>query len=89
LEKDIPLGDQKNLAFMGTTVTYGRGQGVVVNTGMRTQLGLIADLLQSVEAEEIPLQKRLNQLGKLLGIGTLIICLIVFIIGFVRLLNKT
>jgi Ca2+-transporting ATPase len=88
LEKDIPLGDQKNLAFMGTTVTYGRGQGVVVNTGMRTQLGLIADMLQSVEAEEIPLQKRLNQLGKLLGIGTLIICLIVFIIGFVRLLNN-
>jgi Ca2+-transporting ATPase len=79
LEKDIPLGDWRNTAFMGTTVTYGRGRGVVVATGMRTQLGLIATMLQSVNEEETPLQKRLDQLGKVLGWGALIICGLVFV----------
>ena len=88
LEKNIPLGDRKNTAFMGTTVSYGRGRGVVVSTGMHTQLGLIADMLQAVENEETPLQKRLDQLGRLLGTGALIICGLVFLLGFYRAVNE-
>ena len=84
LEEDIPLGDQKNTAFMGTLVNYGRGKGVVVSTGMNTQLGMIATMLQSVENEETPLQRRLDQLGKVLGWASLAICGLVFVIGVVR-----
>jgi Ca2+-transporting ATPase len=84
LEKEIPLGDRKNTAFMGTTVSYGRGKGVVVSTGMHTQLGLIANMLQSVEEEQTPLQQRLDHLGKILGWASLGICALVFIIGLVR-----
>ena len=84
LDKEAPLGDRKNTAFMGTVVSYGRGRGVVVSTGMRTQLGMIADMLQSVDEEETPLQKRLDQLGKLLGWGALVICGLVFVIGILR-----
>ncbi|MGA2488658.1 MAG: cation-translocating P-type ATPase [Anaerolineales bacterium] len=87
LEANIPLGDRKNTAFMGTTVTYGRGRGVVVGTGMRSQLGLIARMLEGVDQEETPLQKRLDQLGKTLGWGTLAICAIVFIIALVENTN--
>ena len=63
LQADIPLGDRKNTTFMGTLVSYGRGRGVVVSTGMRTQIGLIAEMLQAVENEPTPLQKRLDQPG--------------------------
>ena len=84
LESDIPLGDRKNTAFMGTLVNYGRGKGVVVSIGMNTQLGMIATMLQSVENEETPLQRRLDQLGKVLGWGSLAICGLVFVIGAVR-----
>jgi Ca2+-transporting ATPase len=84
LEKNIPLGDRKNTAFMGTTVTYGRGRGVVVGTGMRSQLGLIARMLEGVDQEETPLQRRLDQLGKTLGIGTLVICGLVFVLAVLR-----
>jgi Ca2+-transporting ATPase len=84
LEKDLPLGDWKNTVFMGTTVNYGRGRGVVVGTGMHTQLGMIATLLQSVQSEDTPLQKRLDALGKTLGWGTLVICGIVFVVGLMR-----
>jgi len=84
LEKDIPLGDRLNTAFMGTLVTYGRGRGVVVSTGMNTQLGMIATMLQQVEEEQTPLQRRLDQLGKILGWGSLIICGLVFVIGVIR-----
>jgi Ca2+-transporting ATPase len=87
LEKDIPLGDWRNTAFMGTTVTYGRGRGVVVTTGMHTQLGLIATMLQSVNEEETPLQKRLDQLGKVLGLGALIICGLVFVESIIENTN--
>jgi Ca2+-transporting ATPase len=79
LDKNVPLGDRKNTSFMGTLVAYGRGRGVVVSTGMRTQLGLIASMLQSVEEEQTPLQKRLDQLGKTLGWATLVICGLVFL----------
>ncbi len=84
LETDIPLGDRKNTAFMGTLVNYGRGKGVVVATGMHTQIGLIAEMLQSVEAEPTPLQKRLEQLGKTLGYACLVICALVFVEGWLE-----
>ena len=84
LEADIPLGDRKNTTFMGTLVSYGRGRGVVVSTGMRTQIGLIAEMLQAVENEPTPLQKRLDQLGKTLGWATLAICGVVFVVSIVR-----
>ena len=87
LQADIPLGDRENTAFLGTTVTYGRGKGVVIATGMHTQLGLIATMLQSVEEEQTPLQKRLEQLGKTLGIAAMVVCVVVFAIGVIRLIT--
>jgi len=84
LEKNVPLGDRKNTAFMGTVVNYGRGRGVVTSTGMNTQLGLIATMLQSVETEETPLQRRLDQLGKSLSIGSLILVAVVFIVALIN-----
>ena len=81
LDKNVPLGDRKNTAFMGTVVNYGRGRGVVTSTGMRTQLGLIATMLQNVETEETPLQRRLDQLGRSLSIGSLILVAVVFIVA--------
>jgi Ca2+-transporting ATPase len=84
LNENSTLGDRKNTAFMGTTVSYGRGRGIVVSTGMHTQLGLIADMLQAVETEETPLQQRLDQLGKVLGWGALAVCGIVFGLGILR-----
>src|SRR5664280_758685 len=87
LEKNVPLGDRKNTTFMGTLVTYGRGQGVVTGTGMRSQLGLIARMLEGVDQEETPLQKRLDQLGKTLGWGALAVCAIVFVVAIIENTN--
>jgi Ca2+-transporting ATPase len=84
LDQDIPLGDRKNTSFMGTVVSYGRGRGVVVSTGMHTQLGLIASMLQSVEEEQTPLQRKLDQLGKTLGYACLAICAVVFLVGWLE-----
>ncbi len=84
LEGAAPLGDRKNTAFMGTTVSYGRGKGVVTNTGMKTQLGMIATMLQSVESEETPLQKRLDELGKTLSIGALLLVAVVFVVALIN-----
>jgi Ca2+-transporting ATPase len=84
LRQDVPLGDRRNTAFMGTLVSYGRGKGVVVSTGMYTQIGMIAKMLQLVEEEPTPLQQRLDQLGKVLGSGALVICALVFVVGWVR-----
>src|SRR5512147_1165869 len=84
LESDLPLGDRKNTTFMGTLVNYGRGRGIVIATGMRTQIGLIAEMLQSVQQEPTPLQRRLDQLGKTLGWGALTICALVFVLGWAR-----
>ncbi|MHA1652123.1 MAG: cation-translocating P-type ATPase [Candidatus Helarchaeota archaeon] len=83
-KENLPVNDQKNMAFMGTIVTYGRGEGVVTTTGMQTEIGKIAGMIQTIESEETPLQKRINQLGKWIGIIVIIICIIVFIAGFVR-----
>lgn len=82
LRQDVTLGDRQNTAFSGTLVSYGRGKGVVVSTGMYTQLGMIAEMLQAVQLEETPLQKRLDHLGKLLGIGALVVCALVFGAGW-------
>ncbi len=87
LDRNAPLGDRKNTAFMATLVSYGRGRGVVIGTGMHTQLGLIASMLQNVEAEETPLQKRLNGLGQTLSIGTLVLVAVVFILELIDATN--
>jgi Ca2+-transporting ATPase len=84
LKKDATLGDRRNTVFMGTVVTYGRGRGIVMATGMNTQLGMIADMLQTVEEEGTPLQGRLDQLGKTLGVAALVICAVVFLVGIWR-----
>jgi Ca2+-transporting ATPase len=84
LDEKASLGDRKNSAYMGTLVSYGRGIGLVVRTGMKTQIGRIAEMLQSVEDEVTPLQKRLDQLGKTLGWAALAICGMVFLLGWVR-----
>lgn len=79
--KKIPIGDRTNMAFMSTLVTYGRGLGVVVNTGMDTEIGKIANLLDKEEDNTTPLQKRLASLGKTLGFGAVGICVLIFIIS--------
>ena len=84
LDREIPLGDHRNSAFMGTMVTYGRGKGIVVATGMHTQFGLIAEMLQSYEQEPTPLQRKLDQMGRWLGIGCLVVCGIVGLLGVLR-----
>ena len=84
LEPDAPLGDRRNSAFMGTLIAYGRGKGVVTGTGMNTQIGLIAQMIQSFEDEATPLQKKLEHLGKVLGSACLAICAVVFVYGLFR-----
>ena len=84
LDKEIPIGDRKNSAFMSTLVAYGRGKGLVTDTGMRTQIGMIAEMLQSYEEEPTPLQQKLDQLGKWLGVVSLGICGVIFVFGVIR-----
>ncbi|MGC9358191.1 MAG: cation-translocating P-type ATPase, partial [Anaerolineae bacterium] len=84
LDPDAPLGDRKNSAYMSTVVTYGRGKGIVVATGMATEIGHIAQMIQSFEEEQTPLQRKLDELGRMLGIGSLAICGLVFLIGILR-----
>ncbi len=78
------LADQRNMAFSGTAVTYGRGRGVVVATGMSTALGRVADLLQEHAGGTTPLQRRLSTLGKRLALAALIVCALVFFTGLAR-----
>ena len=80
-EEDVALGDRINMAFSSSMVTYGRGRGVVIATGMRSEVGKIANLLQETVETETPMSKNLEQLGKLLGKAALIICAIIFIVG--------
>lgn len=79
-----PLGDRLNMVYMGTVVTYGRGVAAVVETGMKTELGHIAEMIQTVEREPTPLQRRLEQLGRGLAIASLGIVAIVFVLGLLR-----
>ncbi|WKZ37517.1 MAG: cation-translocating P-type ATPase [Anaerolineales bacterium] len=79
--EELPLGDRRNMAYMGTTITKGRGLGIVVTTGMQTELGRIADLIQQVKQEQTPLQRRLDGLGKTLAILGVIIAALIFGLG--------
>ncbi len=87
--EELPLGDQKNLAFMGTVVTYGRGKALVAKTGMNTEIGQIATLLKQAETETTPLQEKLEEFGKFLGTLALVVCSLIFILGWLRGENVT
>lgn len=79
--KEIALGDRKNMAFSSGMVTYGRGRGMVVTTGMSTEVGKIATMLQEAGETETPMSRRLNQLGRMLGLVALAICGLIFVVG--------
>ena len=81
---DLALGDRKNIAYSGSNVVYGRGEGVVVATAMNTELGKIADALSSQKVEITPLQKKMNELSKILSIFVIVIAIIMFIIGYLQ-----
>ncbi|MDO9334725.1 MAG: cation-translocating P-type ATPase [Dehalococcoidales bacterium] len=81
---DISIGDRKNMAYTGTVVTYGRGRGIVATTGMQTEFGKIATMLQDVVEEETPLQKNLGKVGKMLGIACIVIVAIVVVMSILR-----
>lgn len=83
LEENVPLSERFNLAYMGTVVTYGRGTGIVTATGMNTEFGKIAKMLEH-DQEQTPLQKKLEKLGKMLGIACIAVCIAVFILGYIR-----
>ncbi len=78
-QADIPLGDRKNMCYMGSTVVYGRGKAVITATGMSTEMGKIAGVISSAKEEQTPLQKKLDELGKLLSKMVLGICVFIFI----------
>ncbi|MFH0767223.1 MAG: HAD-IC family P-type ATPase, partial [Bacillota bacterium] len=84
IEEDIPLGDRINLGFMGTVVTYGRGEAIVISTGMHTELGKIATMLNETKDEATPLQKSMSQLGKLLALIALGITFVIFLITIIE-----
>ncbi|MBR5478655.1 MAG: cation-translocating P-type ATPase [Clostridia bacterium] len=81
---DIPLGDRANMAFQGTVVTGGRGEGIVVATGMSTEVGRIADMLNEQDAGKTPLQKKLAGLSKILGIAAIGACALILLIGLLQ-----
>jgi len=83
-EDGVSLGDRRNMVYMGTAITYGRGCMVVTETGMKTELGHIATMLQTVKEEKTPLQRRMAELGKWLALGALAIVVIVFVLGIWR-----
>lgn len=83
-KKDVPLGDRVNMVYMGSTVVYGRGVAVVTGTGMNTEMGKIADALTQSKDDETPLQKKLNQLSKILSFLVLGICAVIFAINIIR-----
>jgi len=80
-DEEISLGDRKNILFSSSLITYGRGKGIVVETGMNTEVGKIASMINETEDESTPLQIKLNNLGKTLGIVALVICAIIFVVG--------
>ena len=82
--KDVPLGDRKNMVYMGSTVVYGRGAAVVTGTGMDTEMGKIADALTQAKDNETPLQGKLSQLSRILSVLVLGICVIIFAVSLLR-----
>ncbi|PSR55707.1 ATPase [Adhaeribacter arboris] len=83
-KENLPLGDRKNMAYMGTMVSYGRGSGITVATGMATELGKIANLIGAVETTKTPLQEKLDKLGKLLALVGVIAAAIIFVAGIIK-----
>jgi Ca2+-transporting ATPase len=83
-EADAPIGDRRNLAFAGTTVSYGRGRGLVVATGMKTEFGKIAQMLQTVEVVRTPLQKNLDKIGRALAWSALLVVSLIVALGLLR-----
>lgn len=81
---NLPLGDRHNMVYLGTSVTAGRGVAVVTATGMRTELGQIARMIQTVEREPTPLQRRLQSLGKVLAAAALLLVAVIFVLGLLR-----
>ena len=82
--KDITLGDLKNMAFMTTVVVHGHGKAIVTETGMDTKIGQIANMIIKEDAPETPIQKKLSEVGKILGVVCLVICAVIFIIGVIK-----
>ncbi len=82
--KDVPLGDRKNMAYMGSTVVYGRGVAVITGTGMDTEMGKIADALTKAQDNATPLQRKLSQLSKILTVLVLGICAVIFAVNLIR-----
>ena len=80
-DEKVSFGDRTNMLFSSSLITYGRGKGIVVETGMNTEVGKIAKIISDTEGTETPLQTKLNKLGKTLGIAALAICIVIFIIG--------
>lgn len=83
-KKDIPLGDMKNLAFMASITVNGHGKAVVTEVGMNTKVGQIANMIIEDEAPETPLQKKLGDVGKVLGLACLAICIVIFVMGLIK-----
>ena len=83
-KNNISLGDMKNMAFMASTIVNGHAKAIVTNTGMNTKVGKIANMINTDESPETPIQKKLDQVGKILGIVCLVICVIIFIIGLIK-----
>ena len=84
-EKDVPLGDRKNMVYMGSSVSYGRGVAVVTAVGMDTEMGKIAGALAAAKDEDTPLQKKLNQLSRILSVLVLGVCVVVFAVDILRI----
>ena len=83
-DTDVGIGDRNNMVFSSSLITYGRGKGIVVETGMNTEVGKIAGILNSTEKSDTPLQQKLNKLGKTLGIASIAICAVIFAIGMLQ-----
>ena len=83
-DQELVIGDRKNMAYSGSHVTYGRGVGIVTQTGMNTEVGKIAGHLAMAEDSQTPLQRKLNEMSKILSIGVLLVCLVMFTVGLLQ-----
>ena len=86
--EEVPLGDRKNMLYMGSSIAYGRAEAVVVATGMETEMGKIAGAIANADDDETPLQKSLDQLSKILSVAVLVICIIILGLNIVQMLVK-